>query len=337
MTPAGTASAATSRRARAGDASKRAFVSVVVATHNRPARVGALLEALRRQTMRADRFEVVLVDDASGPATAALLERELNRGDLALTVIRRTVASGPAAARNEGWKAATAPVVAFTDDDCEPAPEWLEAGLKAVREHRGAIIQGRTIPHPAELDRMGPFTRTLSVDRVGPFYQTCNMLYPRELIEQLGGFDETFTAPGGEDTDLAWRALERGVKAVFAPEAVIYHAVEDLGPRGYLRVAMRWTDAMAMFRHAPLREEVFFLGVFWKRSHARLVAALLGAALAPRFAPALLLAVPCGRNLRDRCRLRGASLALSPYFALHDLLETYTAVRGGFRHGIVVI
>lgn len=319
------------------DVRKGTRASVVISTHNRPARLEALLQALNRQTVAPDEFEVVLVDDGSGPATAEILQRELNRGKLALEVITRAVRRGPATARNQGWRAATAPVVAFTDDDCEPTPEWLEAGLRTAAEHNGAMIQGRTLPHPAELDRVGPFTRTLSVERAGPFYQTCNMLYPRSLLERLGGFDETFTAPGGEDTDLAWRALESGVEAVFAPDAVVYHAVEDLGPRGHLGVAMRWTDAMAMFRHPALRKEVFFLGVFWKRSHARLVAALLGAALASRFPPALLLGVPYGRHLRDRCRIRGASLALSPYFVVHDLLETYTAARGGIRHGVIVL
>ncbi len=315
----------------------RPSVSVVVSTHDRPARLGRLLEALRGQTLAPERFEAITVDDASGPATKALLRDELRRDDLALRVITSDSNRGPAVARNAGWRAARAPLIAFTDDDCEPAPDWLEAALRAVARHPGAIVQGRTLPNPAELDRMGPFTRTLSIDQRGPFYQTCNVLYPRDLLARLDGFDERFTAPGGEDTDLAWRALETGGEAIFADDAIVYHAVENLGPRGHLRVAMRWSDAMAMFRHAPLREEVLFLGVFWKRSHARLAAAALGAALAPRSPAALLLALPYGRNLRNRCRRFDASLALAPYFVFHDALETYTAIRGGIRHGVIVV
>jgi GT2 family glycosyltransferase len=184
---------------------------------------------------------------------------------------------------------------------------------------------------------MGPFARTISVERAGPFYQTCNMLYPRELLERLGGFEERYGAPGGEDTDLAWRAFGVGAQADFATDAVVHHAIEDLGPRGHLAVALRWTDAMAMFRHPGLRREVLTWGVFWKRSHARLAAALLGAAFAPRFPPALLLTLPYARSLRGRCARFGTSSAVVPYFVVYDLLETYTAVRGGLRHRVLVV
>jgi GT2 family glycosyltransferase len=185
--------------------------------------------------------------------------------------------------------------------------------------------------------RLGPFARTMAVDRLGPFYPTCNIFYPRELLERLGGFDETFTAPGGEDTDLAWRALEAGVETVFAERALVRHAVEDLGPAGHLRVALRWADAMAMFRHPGLREEVLFRGIFWKPSHELLVQTVAGALLARRFPPALLLAIPYLRHLRSRCWEWDAPNPLAAYFVLHDLLETYTTVRGAIRHRVLVI
>lgn len=312
-------------------------VSVVLSTHDRPARLASLLASLAEQTLGRERLEVVVVDDASAQDTVALLERTLKAGELALTVISRSRSRGPAVARNEGWRAARAAVIAFTDDDCEATPEWLEQGLRACRAHPGAIVQGRTEPHPSELDRLGPFTRTMSVERAGPFYQTCNMFYPRDLLERLDGFDETFTAPGGEDTDLAWRALAEGTEAVFAEHALVRHAVEDLGPASHLRVAMRWADAMAMFRHPGLREEVLFHGVFWKESHALLVQALAGLAGARRVPAAAALALPYVRHLRHRCIDSGAPLALAPYFALHDLLETATAVRGALRHRVLVV
>ena len=65
-------------------------------------------------------------------------------------VIRRERPGGPAAARNEGWRAAGAPLVAFTDDDCVATPVWLEEALRAAREEPGAIVQGRTEPDPDE-------------------------------------------------------------------------------------------------------------------------------------------------------------------------------------------
>src|SRR4051795_13441021 len=103
--------------------------SVVIATHDRPQRLKRALRALREQTLPADQFEVIVVDDGSGPDTQQLLEREQAAGGLQLRVERRSPAGGPARARNAGWRTAGAPLVAFTDDDCEPGPAWLAAGL----------------------------------------------------------------------------------------------------------------------------------------------------------------------------------------------------------------
>jgi GT2 family glycosyltransferase len=175
----------------------------------------------------------------------------------------------------------------------------------------------------------------MDVARLGPFYQTCNVLYPRDLLERLGGFDERL--PPGEDADLAWRAFAVGARALFADGAVVFHAVENLGMRGHLRVARRWADAMGIFKHRGLRREVLWYGIFWKRQHALLAEAALGVLLARRSRLALLLALPYARHLRHRCRESGAPLGLAPYFAVHDAVETYTALRGGLRHRVLVI
>jgi len=310
-------------------------VAVVVSTRDRAARLAALLESLGGQTIDRDRFQVVIVDDGSRDGTAALLERAAASAELPLKVVTSDKSGRQGAGRNRGWRVADARLIAFTDDDCEATPEWLERGLRTAAEHPGAIVQGRTVPHPGELDRQGPFSRTMDVSRLGPYYQTCNIFYPRALLERLGGFDERL--PPGEDADLAWRAFAQGARAVFAPDAVVFHAVQNLGVRGHLRVARRWTDAMGIFRHCGLRDEVLWGRIFWKRQHGLLVEAALGALLALRFRPALALALPYARHLRHRCRETRAPLALAPYFAVHDVLETYTAVRGAFRHRVLVI
>ncbi len=313
-------------------------VSVVVATHDRPERLAALLESLRGQSLDVDSFEVVVVDDGSGPDTAAVLERERDREGLHLNVLSRSTSAGPAVARNEGWRAARAPVVAFTDDDCEATATWLADGLAACDRAHGTPVQGQTEPNPRELDSMGPFTRTLDIPRAGPFYQTCNIFYPRELLERLGGFDESYPAPGGEDTDLAWRTLELGLDIPFAEDAVVLHAVEDLGPAGHLRVALRWSDAMYLFRrHPELRRQVFSYRVFWKESHALLAQAVLAVALARRTPPAALFALPYARHLAGRCASSRSSPAYAPYLAFHDAVETFAAVRGAIRRRVLVI
>lgn len=315
-------------------------VSVVVPTQDRRERLAALLESLREQTLPARAFEVVVVDDASSDGTTQLLERETACDDLRLRVIRRKRPLGPAAARNEGWRAARSPLIAFMDDDCVATPSWLESGLRAYGGRDDTFVQGRTDPNPEELHLAGPFSRTVTVHAAGPTFPTCNVFYPRALLERVGGFDEeTFSVPGGEDTDLAWRAIATGARPTFASGAQAFHAVAPLGPIGKLRVAFRWTETMRTFaRHPELRRQQLTYRLFWKGSHYLLVRALT-ALLVPRRHRLLRawLARPYLFHLLDRGRVEGGGPLMAPYFLLHDLVELAAVLRGAVRYRTPVL
>jgi GT2 family glycosyltransferase len=208
--------------------------------------------------------------------------------------------------------------------------------LAAQREHPGAIVQGRTEPDPNETDRAGLLSRSMRVERLGPRYETCNMLYPRELLESLGGFDEGFGLhPGGEDTDLACRAMEAGREAVLAPDAVVFHAVEYLGVRGTLGYAARWTATMRIFARHPQTRAMLYRGVFWNVWHYLMARSLL-ALLAPGWLRRPLLA----RHLAaivGRARSEGAGPWAVPFLILYDLVEMWSVGRGGLRHRTPVL
>jgi glycosyltransferase involved in cell wall biosynthesis len=311
-------------------------VSVVFAAHNRAERTRALLEALERQSVGAGAFEVIAVDDGSSDDTGAVLEAAAASGPLALTVIRHEVGRGPAAARNSGWRAASGALVAFTDDDCRPDERWLEAGLAAWAGDERRIVQGRTTPDPEEAGRGGPFSRSLSVGGLGPYFQTANIFYPRALLERVGGFDEgAFKALTAEDADLAWRALESGADAVFEPEALVLHAVHELGPLGKLRVAARWGELpFAYRRHEGLRRTLVYR-VFWKKSHYHLARAAIGLALPnrPLLRPLKFWCLqPLVPSYLLRARDEGARPWQAPYFVVHDAVELVVVARGALRY-----
>jgi glycosyltransferase involved in cell wall biosynthesis len=312
-------------------------ITVVVATHNRAQRLEALLHSLRAQEL-SERFEVIVVDDASTDSTGAVLARFASEERFDLRTARRIRAGGPASARNEGWVLARAALVAFTDDDCVADSGWLAECLSAARRHPGAVIQGVTRPDPRELDRIGPFSHTRDVDGTGPWFETCNIVYERALLERLGGFDESFPEPLGEDTDLGWRALAAGARHEVAPRALVFHAVEDLGPRSHLKLALRGKDGVLIFKNHPeLRRAALRGGVVRNPAHLRLFVAVGGLLVTRSVILRMLLAYPYGRLLMWRLRSVGASPRYATYLVLFDLLTLYTTLRGDLRHRIFII
>jgi GT2 family glycosyltransferase len=273
-------------------------IAVVVPSHDRALRLRWLLNALEEQTLPRERWELIVAHDSSDAETPALLASH--------PVGARVVefppgAAGPAEKRNAGWRAASAPVVAFTDDDCRPPPEWLERLLEAARRAPGAIVQGRTTPDPDEraLLHAAPWSRSQEIEPPTVWAQTCNIAYPWEVLERLGGFDERLPVASGEDTDLARRAVDEGVRVVAAPHAETHHAVDATRMAPALRSAWRWGHLAYLVKRHPALREAMPARVFWKRSHALLVLGVAAAAATRRPAGALAL-VPWALEARPR-------------------------------------
>jgi GT2 family glycosyltransferase len=312
-------------------------IAVVVPAHGRPLRLRWLLNALQEQSLERSRFEVLIAAEQPG-----LLELAAAHPLGALAI--PAPGSGPAARRNAAWRAARAPLVAFTDDDCRPPADWLAQLLAAAGEHPGAVVQGTTRPDPDEaaLRHRSPHARTQEVVPPTPFGQTCNIAYPREVLERLDGFDEDFPLAAGEDTDLLLRARADGRALVAAPGAVTFHAVEAASLGQAIVGAWRWRDLpLAVARHPGLRRHLV-AGLFWKPAHARLCLALAGMAVArrrPLLGAALAAPWLAGGAGRYGGSPRGVARALAelPRHTLVDGAEVAAMVRGSIRHGTLVL
>lgn len=251
-------------------------VSVVVPTHSRETRLAFVLEALAEQTLARERFEVIVVRSPGGP-DGPLTEAP---PDLDVKFLRSEI-RGPAAQRNLGWRNARGRLIAFTDDDCRPTADWLERML-AAEAGPDTFLQGRTGPDPDEGHLLQGFARTMEVDRFDAWAPTCNIVYPRAVLERIDGFDESFPDAWGEDTDMAQRAIEAGAEQHYIEEAVVHHAVLPRLLRQALSDAVRRSDIhIVVARHPGLREALDF-SLFTKRSHALVLLALAGLPFARR-------------------------------------------------------
>jgi len=314
---------------------------VAVSTYDRCASLLALLDALEGQTLDRSRFEVVIADNGSRDGTASALAEAVARRPLQLRVVTLDANQGPAGGRNAAWRAASAPVVAFTDDDCCPEPGWLEEGLAAMEADGPCVAVGRTGPPPADAHLLGlPFIRVVRNDDAS-FFATCNVFYRRDDLEAVAGFDETFRTPAGEDTDLGLRIRALGRPARFVAEASVHHPVRPPSFRATLRETVRWTGIpRVVARHPSVRDDLLHHRVFWKRSHPTALLAVVGLALLPRSRVGALLLAPW---LYHRVHTSPACpgprrrvLALPGTFVV-DVLEVAVMLRGSLRERTLVL
>lgn len=198
------------------------IVSVVVPTCGRPDLLARCLAALERQTLAREQFEIVVSDD---------------------TELR----SGPAAARNRGWRRARAPIVAFTDDDTVPEPAWLEEGIEAMRRGADAVVGRTLMPLP---DPPTDYEKNESGLERAEFI-TANCFVRRYVLDELGGFDESFRMPWREDSDLHFRLLEGGYRIARAAAAVVVHPVRPAPWGVSLRQQKKVVFDALLFRKHP--------------------------------------------------------------------------------------
>jgi len=194
------------------------LVSVIIPAYNAQATLPGCIEACLNQT-HLDR-EVIVVDDGSNDETARIAQR------YPVHCVRQEN-QGPAAARNLGAREAHGMVLAFTDADCVPEPDWIERLVKAFKDDVAAVGGTYGIANPeSRLARMIHAEIVIRHARLGEyvdFLGSFNVAYKRDAFERVGGFDPVFRMASAEDNDLAYRLQDAGYRLRFAADARVAH------------------------------------------------------------------------------------------------------------------
>ncbi len=203
--------------------------SIIIPTYQRPEKLSVCLQALRRLDYPRDRFEVIVVDDGSTTALETVVAPCCEQ--LVVTLLRQSNA-GPATARNTGVAYAKGQFLAFTDDDCSPAPNWLRTLAARFAVTPTDAIAGQTLnalpdnPYATASQLLVSFLFTyhsVGLNQVY-FWTTNNLALSADTFRALGGFDPSFPLAGGEDWELCRRWVAQGYGIRYAPEVVVHHA-----------------------------------------------------------------------------------------------------------------
>jgi glycosyltransferase involved in cell wall biosynthesis len=230
------------------------FISIIIPTYERPRRLAACLRSLARLDYPRDRFEAIVVDDGSKMPLETVCAPFRNRFELKLL---RQANFGPARARNTGAAHAKGKFLAFTDDDCEPAADWLQTLVRRFAKTPGYAIGGRTLN--ALTDNLYSMASQILIDYLYKYYNSDphqarffasnNMALPADQFRELGGFDTTFPRAAGEDRELCDRWLYHGHRMLFAPEVRVYHS-HTLTLRTYWKQHFNYGCAASFFHQA---------------------------------------------------------------------------------------
>ncbi len=194
--------------------------TIQLCTYNRAQLLERVLDACFEQTVPADSYEVVLVNDGSSDSTADVIARAQTRASCEFVVINQQN-SGLAKGRNAGIARASGERIIFIDDDVLPLPNFVEEHLRSHHAHPKAIVRGGAI-NVESFDELPPPVWKLR-NYSGNYFWTTNVSVPLVTIRAIGGFNESFSEYGWEDIDVGLRLRFGGVKAVFNPKALVYH------------------------------------------------------------------------------------------------------------------
>ncbi|TAH24862.1 MAG: glycosyltransferase [Cytophagales bacterium] len=193
------------------------FISVIIPTYHRNDLLALCLDQLSPmiQHIPSDCYEVIVSDDGTKQTAQQLIKEKYPWAKWV-----EGPRKGPAANRNNGAKYAKGNWLLFTDDDCLPEPNWLNAYYEAIKEHSEIkVFEGKTV---CKLGIKSPL-ETAPINETGGLLWSCNFAIKRTIFERLQGFNTSFPFAHMEDVEFRERLKDNNIEFQFSKDAVIDH------------------------------------------------------------------------------------------------------------------
>jgi GT2 family glycosyltransferase len=232
--------------------------SVIIPTYRRADQLKALLDSLLAMDYPKNHFEVIVVDDGSEQPPDSIVASFQDRLDVQLLKQKNM---GPGAARNTGVARAKNEFVAFVDDDCLASPDWLQKlGLRFSESSEcgigGKVVNGlpqNSCSASSQLLMDYLYQHYNSNLREARFCTSNNLAFPKNLFQEIGGFNADFQT--AEDRELCDRWVHKGNPLIFAPEAIVYH-FHDLTFSTFWKQHFGYGKGALHFREARLKRNL---------------------------------------------------------------------------------
>ena len=210
------------------------MISIVICTRNRAKKLEQCIHHFGEVGIdRGLKWELIVVDNNSEDDTAKVVDRVKQRSDLPIQYVFEG-RQGLSNARNRGVSEAQQQLIAFVDDDCLVDRGWFASILtEFVRDPSLSILGGRVdLANPNDWPiSIRPFSDKIeisSIEQLLALMIGCNMVFTRQVFDRIGLFDPSLgkgtRAGSAEDMDFLYRALKSGLKIVFSPNVLVFHA-----------------------------------------------------------------------------------------------------------------